>query len=69
MMLRDQIHCCLDRFRRDEAGAVTTDWVLLTSLVIGISVAATSVVWSNMGKLPDDIASTASAYEITTSFD
>lgn len=28
----------LKRFRRDEAGAVTVDWVVLTAIIIGMTI-------------------------------
>lgn len=30
----------LDRFKRDEDGAVTVDWVVLTAAVVGLATAA-----------------------------
>ena len=32
----------LKNFRKDEAGAVTVDWVVLTAAVVGLAVAAYS---------------------------
>lgn len=57
------------RFRRDDEGAVTTDWVLLTALIIGLALSS-HVVWrSAAGNLSEEIAATASDFEIKTSFD
>lgn len=37
----------LDKFFRDEDGAVTVDWVVLTAAVVGLAIAAYSAIESN----------------------
>ncbi|SNT33270.1 hypothetical protein SAMN05421757_1116 [Tropicimonas sediminicola] len=59
----------LGRFFGEEDGAVTTDWVMLTALVIGLALATHTVWRSSAGEISNDIASTASDYQIKTSFD
>lgn len=44
------------RFRHDEDGAVTVDWVVLTAAVIGLGVTALAVVSGGMSVLVDEIA-------------
>lgn len=59
----------LDRFIRDEYGAVTVDWVVLSAAVIGLALATHTVWRSSAGVLAADISATASDYQIKTSFD
>jgi Flp pilus assembly pilin Flp len=37
----------LKTFRKDEDGAVTVDWVVLTAAVVGLAIAAYSVIETN----------------------
>ena len=37
----------LNTFRKDEAGAVTVDWVVLTAAVVGLAIAAYSTIETN----------------------
>ena len=37
----------LKNFRKDEAGAVTVDWVVLTAAVVGLAIAAYSTIQTN----------------------
>ncbi|UWQ20233.1 Flp family type IVb pilin [Jannaschia sp. W003] len=39
---------CLARFVRDEAGAVTVDWVVLTAALVGLGLAVMGVVSSGV---------------------
>jgi Flp pilus assembly pilin Flp len=41
----------LKNFRKDEAGAVTVDWVVLTAAVVGLAVAAYSSIESGASGL------------------
>lgn len=53
----------------EESGAVTVDWVLLTSALVGVALAAIGVVSGGMGALSNDIDTTISSNEIIqTSF-
>lgn len=36
----------LNKFRRDEDGAVTVDWVVLTAAIVGLAIAIVSVVFA-----------------------
>ncbi len=49
------------RFRRDQSGAVTVDWVVLTAALVGIAVALVSTISDGL-----DTASTAIAQELTS---
>lgn len=69
MSYSDFIRAFIGRFRRDDEGAVTSDWVLLTALVIGLALATHTVWRGSAGALSDEVASTTSGYPIRTSFD
>lgn len=44
----------IKNFRRDEDGAVTVDWVVLTAAVVGLAVAAYSSIESGASRLTDN---------------
>ena len=46
----------IKRFERDEDGAVTVDWVVLSAAVVGLGVAAVSTVGDGVNSLASDIA-------------
>ena len=41
----------LNTFRKDEDGAVTVDWVVLTAAVVGLAIAAYSTIETNASTL------------------
>ncbi|MFZ7092964.1 Flp family type IVb pilin [Primorskyibacter sp. 2E233] len=41
----------IQNFRKDEAGAVTVDWVVLTAAVVGLAIAAYSTIETNASAL------------------
>ncbi|MBV2361678.1 hypothetical protein KUH32_18075 [Thalassococcus sp. CAU 1522] len=41
----------LNTFRKDEDGAVTVDWVVLTAAVVGLAIAAYSTIETNASNL------------------
>ena len=43
----------IKNFRKDENGAVTVDWVVLTAAVVGLAVAAYTTIESNTKTLAD----------------
>ncbi len=47
-------------FRRDEDGAVTVDWVVLTAALVGLGVAVLATISGGVGDLSGDIATTLS---------
>ncbi len=47
----------IKNFRKDEDGAVTVDWVVLTAAVVGLGVAGVSTVGSGISTLADAIES------------
>lgn len=50
----------IKNFRKDENGAVTVDWVVLTAAVVGLAVAAYSSIQTETATLAGDIATTVS---------
>lgn len=55
----------IKNFRKDEDGAVTVDWVVLTAAVVGLGVAAYSAIESETTELAADIAATIDAENVT----
>ncbi len=53
-------------FRKDEDGAVTVDWVVLTAAIVGLGIAVLASVSSGTTSLADKISSNLSAQTITT---
>ena len=47
----------IKNFRKDEAGAVTVDWVVLTAAVVGLAVAAYTAIETNTNTLAGTVAS------------
>lgn len=43
-------------FAKDEDGAVTVDWVVLTAAIVGLGIAVLGVVRGGVGELSSDIA-------------
>ena len=46
----------IKNFRKDEAGAVTVDWVVLTAAVVGLAVAAYASIQNSASQLTDRTA-------------
>ncbi|MBW4983776.1 MULTISPECIES: hypothetical protein [unclassified Mameliella] len=46
----------IKNFRKDEDGAVTVDWVVLTAAVVGLAVAAYTTIETNSQTLIDNAA-------------
>ncbi|OWV48337.1 hypothetical protein [Mameliella alba] len=46
----------IKNFRKDESGAVTVDWVVLTAAVVGLAVAAYTTIETNSQTLIDNAA-------------
>lgn len=50
------IFSLVKKFRSDESGAVTVDWVVLTAAIVGLGVLVVSTVGDSIGLLGDRIA-------------
>ena len=53
-------------FKRDEDGAVTVDWVVLTAAIVGLGIAVLSSVGGATSDLADTISSNLAAQSIAT---
>ena len=53
----------LNRFARDEDGAVTVDWVVLTAAIVGLAVVAFTTIDTAADGLISDIASDINSVE------
>lgn len=58
----------LKRFLRDESGAATVDWAVLTAGLVGMSLAVMSVVSTGVENLSRDVAAQLESIQIRTSF-
>ena len=56
------------KFRNEEDGAVTVDWVVLTAAVVGLGAAALALVRTSTQDLTTDIANYLSSASVQTSF-
>ncbi|SHG56398.1 hypothetical protein [Cognatishimia maritima] len=55
----------LKTFMRDENGAVTVDWVVLTAVVVGMAVAVHTLIETETGTLANNIGATIAAHDTT----
>ena len=56
----------LNVFAKDEDGAVTVDWVVLTAAIVGIAIAIMVVIRGALSSTASQIASTVEGAMITT---
>jgi Flp pilus assembly pilin Flp len=56
----------IKNFRRDEDGAVTVDWVVLTAAIVGLGIAVLTSVGNGTTALGDKISSQLAAQTIAT---
>lgn len=49
-------------FRKDESGAVTVDWVVLTAAIVGLAIAIGSVMFDNVRDLAEEIDTELTTY-------
>ena len=55
----------IKNFRKDENGAVTVDWVVLTAAVVGLAVAAYSTIEQQTQNLAADVGATIGNENVT----
>ncbi|WP_422033411.1 Flp family type IVb pilin [Roseovarius sp.] len=55
----------IKKFRNDEEGAVTVDWVVLTAAVVGLGVAGVSTVSGGVNQLATSIKSGVSTKSVS----
>lgn len=46
----------LSRFKRNESGAVTVDWVVLTAALVGLAIGVTTMITTSTTDLSDSTA-------------
>jgi len=56
----------LKKFRRDEDGAVTVDWVVLTAAIVGLGIAILATVSNGVGDLAGRIDTELSTMTIAS---
>ena len=56
------------RFARDEDGAVTVDWVVLTAAVVGLGMAVGASIRGGVQNLTEDASSAMTDYDLSTTF-
>ncbi|WP_147125690.1 Flp family type IVb pilin [Shimia ponticola] len=54
----------LNKFRKDEDGAVTVDWVVLTAAIVGLGIAILATVTDGVEDLASEIDTELSAGDI-----
>ena len=52
------------RFLRDDSGAVTVDWIVLTGMIVLLGMAAGFAVTANVPQLADGVGAYMTDYEI-----
>lgn len=55
-------------FKKDDSGAVTVDWVVLTAAIVGLGIAVLAAVSDGVENLSDDIDAQLSTQGTSTSF-
>ncbi|OOY27891.1 hypothetical protein BMI90_10560 [Thioclava sp. L04-15] len=58
----------LRNMRKDEDGAVTVDWVVLTAAVVSFGMLVGAVIWGQTGGLSKTIADYLGTTEVATTF-
>ena len=56
------------KFRNEEDGAVTVDWVVLTAAVVGLGAAALALIRTETKTLTQDVADYRATASVKTSF-
>jgi len=59
----------IKHFGKDEDGAVTVDWVVLTAALVGLGIAVLAAVETGLSDLSNDIGSKMQETIIDTTFD
>lgn len=54
----------LNKFRDDESGAVTVDWVVLTAAIVGLAIAVLASVRTGVNTLAENIGSSVGAITV-----
>ena len=62
------IHSLIALFRKNEDGAVTVDWVVLTAAVVGLGIAVLTQVSSGTKQVTSNVSTHLSGSNVTTTF-
>ncbi len=57
----------IKNFRKDEDGAVTVDWVVLTAAIVGLAAVAYSAIGEGTESIADAVGSTLSGATVASS--
>ena len=63
-----KIFTFVKNFKRDEDGAVTVDWVVLTAAIVGLGIAVLAAVSGGVEDLSTDISNQLVGQNIKTTF-
>ncbi|UOA31122.1 hypothetical protein DSM110093_00882 [Sulfitobacter sp. DSM 110093] len=55
----------IKNFRKDEDGAVTVDWVVLTAAIVGLAIVAFNAIGDSTGTMAGNIATDITTFETT----
>ncbi len=55
----------IKNFRKDEDGAVTVDWVVLTAAIVGLAIVAFKTIGDNTQTMTNNIATSISTFNAT----
>lgn len=53
---------------RDEEGAITVDWVVLTAAVVSLGMVAGSLIWSNSGSVARNVGDFLDTQSVKATF-
>jgi Flp pilus assembly pilin Flp len=56
----------IEKFRKDEAGAVTVDWVVLTAAIVGLGLAVVASVRTGANSVGSQISSSLSSASVVS---
>lgn len=56
----------LEHFLRDDSGAITVEWVVLTAGVVGLVISAGTMVETETVQLAADVGATIQDWDVTT---
>ena len=60
------MHQYFERFRKDEDGAVTVDWIVLTAAIIGLAIALLLLIANSATDKSDGVGARVETQEIST---
>jgi Flp pilus assembly pilin Flp len=61
-----KLFAMIEAFRKDESGAVTVDWVVLTAAIVGLGIAVVASVRGGADRLASQIQTSLSGARVAT---